>query len=240
MRSRSQAQIDGKHADQETRSQQGSHEQQLQQQLSEQLPKQEQVETSEDVSDQSPAQNGEALLSQGPERTQVGISDAEIPQASGQIDCPEPSQGSESQPGVLMLLCVLSLMSRLVSEHAMFFVIMCFGQCLSRMLMVSLARGIRQAVSAFPVACRSSYKPIKQSIKLHFSPHVFALEATQRQHMPSAAQSQDAHSKNTLGSNCCCLQPLPYGSTWQQVQLATHMLSPQSSDCCRGPEVIKI
>jgi hypothetical protein len=118
MHSDSQEQLDCKHADRETSSQQDDHEQLLQQQLSEQLPEQEQVETGNDPSDQGPAQNGEALLSQGSERTQLGISDAEIPQASGQIDCPEPSQGSESQPGVLMLLCVLSLMSRLVSEHA--------------------------------------------------------------------------------------------------------------------------
>ncbi len=174
MHSSSQAQIDGKHADQETSSQQDDHEQQLQQQLPEQLPEQEQVETSEDPSDQRPAQNGGALLSQGPEHTQLGISDAETPQASGQTDCPGPSPGSESQPGVLMLLCVLSLMSRLVSQHAMFFVIMRFGQCLSRMLMVCLAKGIRQAVSATPAACRSSYIPIKQSIKLHCCPDVFA------------------------------------------------------------------
>jgi len=119
MHSSSQAQLDGKHADQETSSQQGSHEQQLQQQLPKQLPEQEQVETSDIPSDQRPAHNGEALLSHGPEHTQLGISDAEISQASGQIDCPRPSPGSESQPGVLMLLCVLSLMSRLVSQHVM-------------------------------------------------------------------------------------------------------------------------
>ncbi len=119
MRSSSQAQLDGEHAYRETSSHQDSHEQKLQQQLSEQLPEQEQVETSDNPSDQGPAQHGEALLSQGSERTQLGISDAEISQASGQIHCPEPSQGSESQPGVLMLLCVLSLMSRLVSQHVM-------------------------------------------------------------------------------------------------------------------------
>ncbi|KAL0035553.1 hypothetical protein WJX77_011820 [Trebouxia sp. C0004] len=107
-----QGQLDCKQADQETVSRQDNHEQLLQQQLSEQLTEQEQVETSDDPSDQGPAQNGEALLSQGSDNTQLGISDAEIPQLSGQIDCPEPSQGSESQPGVLMLLCVLSLMSR--------------------------------------------------------------------------------------------------------------------------------
>lgn len=120
MRSSSQPQLDGRQAEQETRSQQGSHEQQLHQQLSEQLPEQEQAESSDDPSDQGPAQNGDALLSQGSERMQLGISDAEISQASGQIDCPESLHGSESQPGVLMLLCVLSLMSRLVSQHAMF------------------------------------------------------------------------------------------------------------------------
>lgn len=120
MHSSSQAQVDRQHADRETGIQQGSHEQLLQQQPSEQLPEQGQVETSNDASDQGPAQNGEALLSQGSQHTQLGISDAEIPQVSGQTDCPEPSQGSDSQPGVLMLLCVLSLMSRLVSQHAMF------------------------------------------------------------------------------------------------------------------------
>ena len=119
MHSSSQAQLDGKQADQETSSLQDDHEQQLQQQLPKQVPEQEQVVTSDDPSDQGPAQNGEALISQGSEHTQQGISDARVPQASGQIDCPAPSQGSESQPGVLMLLCVLSLMSRLVSHHVM-------------------------------------------------------------------------------------------------------------------------
>lgn len=119
MHASSQVQLDGKHADQETSIQQGSHEQQLQQQLPKQLSEPEQVETIDNPCDQGPAQNGDALLSQESERMQLGINDAEIPQASGQIDCPEPSQGSESQPGVLMLLCVLSLMSRLVSQHVM-------------------------------------------------------------------------------------------------------------------------
>ncbi|KAL0019773.1 hypothetical protein WJX79_007774 [Trebouxia sp. C0005] len=90
MPSNSHAQLDGKHAEQGTSSQPDSHEQKLHQQMPEQLPKQE----------------------QGSGRMQLGISDAEIPQVPGQIDCPEPSQASESQPGVLMLLCVLSLMSR--------------------------------------------------------------------------------------------------------------------------------
>ncbi len=65
------------------------------------------------------------------------------------------------------------------------------------------------------------------------------LDATEKQRMPFAALSQDACSPKTPGNNCC-LQPLLYGSIWQQVHLATQMFSPESSECCHGPKGIKI
>ncbi len=45
--------------------------------------------------------------------------------------------------------------------------------------------------------------------------------------------------QSTLGDHCC-LQPLLYGSTWEQVQLANQMLSHEGSDRCHGPQVIKV
>ena len=62
-----------------------------------------------------PTQDGDARLLRDPGQQQLGTGNADAAQASGRDGSLASSPGSEHQQGVLLLLCVLSLMSRCIS-----------------------------------------------------------------------------------------------------------------------------